>query len=84
MFKKRLHDLLGVLSPTLKQPTGKQKEAYGRLMHTLCAASWIGAITIMFSEPSKNSIWYHYSQAVALMVVGAVLFLAGAILSKGE
>lgn len=65
-----------------RTPTLKQKEAYGRLSHTLCAASLIGAVSVTFTET-------HASVPVlvkiaALIFWGVLLFCVGALLSKGE
>ena len=66
----------------LRAPTKKQKEAYGRLSHTFCAASMIGAITVMFTE--KDASLPVLAKIAALIFWGVLLFWTGALLSKGE
>lgn len=81
---QRLRLLLKAAAKLLGSPTGKQKEAYGRLAHTLCAAAWVAAMSIMFSRSPSWGSWYDAAQAGSLVLVGAGLFVLGAILSKGE
>ena len=66
----------------LRAPTIKKKEAYGRLSHTFCAASMIGAITVMFTE--KDASLPVLAKIAALIFWGVLLFWTGALLSKGE
>ena len=66
----------------LRAPTIQQKEAYGRLSHTFCAASMIGAITVMFTE--KDASLPVLAKIAALIFWGVLLFWTGALLSKGE
>ena len=66
----------------LRAPTMKQKEAYGRLSHTFCAASMIGAITVMFTE--KDASLPVLAKIAALIFWGVLLFWTGALLSTGE
>lgn len=79
---KRLNLLLEETKKAFRTPTLKQKEAYGRLSHTLSAASLIGAVTVMFTETQATA--YVVSKVAALVFWGVLLFWVGAILSKGE
>lgn len=79
---KRFKKLLQDIGSAFRTPTLKQKEAYGRLSHTLCAASLVGAVSIMFTGVSMS--WYALFRVGALTFWGVLLFLVGAILSKGE
>ncbi len=81
-MKKRLNLLLQETKSAFRAPTLKQKEAYGRLSHTLSAASLIGAVTVMFTETHATA--YVVSKIAALVFWGVLLFWVGAILSKGE
>ena len=66
----------------LRRPTAKQREAYGRLLHTLSAASLTGAAVIL------GTAWpYRLWDVVRLLILTALgvwLFLHGAVMSKGE
>ena len=65
----------------LMTPTSKQKEAYGRFFHTLSAACFIGSVTTGYvNSVSANTV----EIVAALIVLGLVIFLNGAIFSKGE
>jgi len=78
----RLKKLLVETRCAFLTPTVKQKEAYGRLSLTFCAASMIGAVTVIFTvEHATVSV---LAKVAALIFWGVILFLAGAILSKGE
>lgn len=79
---KRLQWLLEETKNALRTPTLKQKEAYGRLSHTLSAVSMVGAVTVMFTE--ANVTIHVVSKIGALVLWGVLLFWVGAILSKGE
>lgn len=79
---KRFSKLLDETKSAFSTPTPKQKEAYGRLSHTLCAASLAGAVTVMFTETHASP--YVVSRIGALVFWGVLLFWVGAILSKGE
>ena len=68
------------LVESLKNPTGKQKEAYGRFLHTLSAGSFIGAVTVAFSGAG---IEYWFKTGV-LVFLGITLFFVAAYLSKGD
>lgn len=61
---------------------GSQKEAYGRLLHTLCAAALIGATSLTFS--SMGAFWYDLGKVLALLLLAVLFFFFGAILSKGD
>lgn len=81
-MRKRLILLLDETKSAFRTPTLKQKEAYGRLSHTLSAASLIGSVTVMFTETEATA--YVVSKVAALVFWGVLLFWVGAILSKGE
>lgn len=78
----RLKKLLHETKCAFRTPTLKQKEAYGRLSHTFCAASLIGAVTVTFTESTFSLA--SISKVAALIFWGVLLFGTGAILSKGE
>ena len=65
----------------LLKPTFKQKEAYGRYSHGLSGVCAIAFVTILFSDAPILNSWI---KMTALAVFAAVLFVAGAIFSKGE
>jgi hypothetical protein len=78
----RLQKLVADTKSAFRTPTLKQKEAYGRLCHTFCAASVIGAVSVTFTET-------HITTAACIKVGGlifwaALLLWTGALLSKGE
>lgn len=79
---KRLQRLLEETKSAFRTPTLKQKEAYGRLSHTLSAASLIAAVSVMFAETEASL--YVVSKVVSLVFWGVLLFWVGAVLSKGE
>lgn len=81
-MEKRLQKLFQETKTAFRTPTVKQKDAYGRLSHTLCAASMIGAVTVMFTETVATS--YVLFKIGALIFWGVLLFWVGSILSKGE
>lgn len=81
-MNERLRKLVQETKSAIKTPTLKQKEAYGRFAHTMSAASLIGSVTVMFTEPSLTvSVG---SRIGALVFWGVLLFWVGALLSKGE
>jgi len=84
MAWKRMRESLSTLQDALLAPTLKQKEAYGRWMHTMSAAAIVGAVTIMFASKPAGAFWYDFMKVIALLTIGSALFCAGAILSKGE
>lgn len=77
-----LRKLLAETGSAVRTPTLKQKEAYGRLSHTFCAASIIGAVTVFFTQPQTNGVLM--AKIAALVFWGVLLFCFGAIMSKGE
>lgn len=79
---KRLIGLLIETRNAFCAPDVKQKEAYGRLSHTLSAASLVGAVSVMFTE--TEATLYVSGKIAALVFWGVLLFWVGAILSKGE
>lgn len=78
----RLKRLIVETKGAFRTPTLKQKEAYGRLSHTFCAASMIGAVTVIFTE--THATMFVLAKIAALIFWGVLLFWTGAILSKGE
>lgn len=76
--KKRVRS---AIRDAVAEPTAKQKEAYGRLAHTLSAASLIGAVTI----PWTSTGWTldMALRTFALVVSSVVLFVLGALFSEG-
>ncbi|WP_460786259.1 hypothetical protein, partial [Melaminivora jejuensis] len=56
---------------------GSQKEAYGRLLHTLCAAALIGATSLTFS--SMGAFWYGLGKVLARSWQGLGLAAAGGV-----
>lgn len=81
-MKQKLRNLLTETKSAFQTPTAKQKEAYGRLCHTICAASWIGAVTVIFTETQATP--FVLAKIGALIFWGVLLFWTGALLSKGE
>lgn len=63
-------------------PHKDQRQQYGRFAHTLSAAALIGAVGYVNSIPA----WSLYAawQAFCLISCGVVLFVAGAVLVKGD
>ena len=78
----RFNRLFQETKSVLRSPTPKQKEAYGRLSHTLCAAALISSVSVAFTE--SHATLYVVSKVSALVFWGVVLFWIGAVLSKGE
>lgn len=66
----------------LSRLTTKQREAAGRFLHTLSAASLSGAAVIV------GTAWpFHFwdvARILLLASVGVLCFLCGAVMSKGE
>jgi hypothetical protein len=81
---KKLKNLLTSVGVALKSPTLKQREAYGRWTHTLSAAATVGAVTVMFGRTAASDFWYDLAKVGALFFWSVILFIAGAILSKGD
>ena len=84
MEKRRWEAFLQVLAGLLMNPTGKQKEAYCRWMHTLSAACIVGAVSIAFSKSLPREFWTEAAKVASLTFWAVVLFIGGAILGKGE
>ena len=82
MSLQKQHELLVAAAQAVRKPSGKQKEAYGRLLHTLCAAALIGATSLTFS--SMGACWYDLGKVLALLLLAVLFFFFGAILSKGD
>jgi len=72
-----LRKLLKALNSAFVSPTLKQMEAYGRYAHTLSAACVIGCAPVIYSPA------YAVFDVVKLFVAGVILFLGGALLSRG-
>ena len=81
-MNKQLEKLLIETKSAFRTPTLKQKESYGRLSHTFCAASMIGAVTVIFTE--TQATFFVLAKIAALIFWGMLLFWTGALLSKGE
>ena len=81
-MNERPKKLLVETMSAFRTPTLKQKEAYGRLSHTFCAASMIGAVTVIFTE--THAALFVLAKIAALIFWGVLLFWTGAILSKGQ
>ena len=76
-MSKQLKTLLAETTIAFRTPTLKQKEAYGRLSLTFCAASMIGAVTVIFTEG--------YATFFVLAKIAALIFLgSGTILYRGN
>lgn len=69
-----------VLSAFLK-PTIKQKEVLGRFLHALSVASFIGAVTVLFSS---HFTLYTALRSLALFMYGVTSLIIGLIIGKGE
>jgi hypothetical protein len=63
------------------KPTAKQAEAFGRWMHTLSAASLIGAISMLFSD--QMPIKEHWVEVLGLLILSVLLLAEGTRISKG-
>jgi len=63
---------------SLAAPSKKQREAYGRLAHTLAAASAIGSFTLAWTGAgtTPHNVW----RVVGLASLGLLLFFAGSLL----
>ena len=71
---------LAALRTAFLTPTPKQKEVYGRFWHTLAAAAVIADTSMIFTPNSPFGAQY----SMPLFVAAVVLFIGGALLSKGE
>jgi hypothetical protein len=78
----RWREFASALWAALHSPTTRQKEAYGRYCHTLSAAGWIGSLTLLFSDSAVSGS--AVLRACMMVVAAVMLFLTGALLSKGE
>ncbi|WP_343631513.1 hypothetical protein [Roseateles sp.] len=66
----------------LRRPTTKQREAAGRFLHTLSAASLSGAAVIVGTAwPFR---FWDAARLLVLMTIGVLCFLCGAVMSKGD
>jgi hypothetical protein len=72
-------DFLAALRRAFVDPTTKQQEAYGRFAHNLAAACLIAAASIIFTENPYGAV-----HLVALIVIGVICFLLGALLCEGD
>jgi hypothetical protein len=81
-MKRPLQVLRDELRNTFVNPTPRQKEAYGRFCHTLSATAIAGMFALVHvgQIPNGSVVW----QALSLAIGASVLFVVGAILSKGE
>ena len=60
-------------------PSGKQREAYARFLHNLAAACLIGGTSIVFTENR-----YGIAHVIALLTLGVVCFVSGAVFCRGD
>lgn len=81
-MKMRLQMLRRELKSAFTTPTLKQKEAYGRVCHTLASAGIVGLITVVHLDDKITQ--FIAARAIALAISAMVLFIVGSILSKGE
>jgi hypothetical protein len=72
-------DWLPALRRAFLTPTTKQQEAYGRLLHNLAAACLIADTSILFTENP-----FGVRHIIALLVIGVLCFLMGALLCEGD
>ena len=63
-------------------PTARQKEALSRFLHTLSAASLVGAATHIFSGTPFTLLTI--LRIVALLAYGIGALIAGLIINQGE
>ncbi|WP_427308732.1 hypothetical protein [Cupriavidus sp. H39] len=63
-------------------PTKEQRQQSGRFAHTLSAAALIGASGYVGSSRAWNLS--AVADVLSLIAIGVVLFLVGAVLSKGD
>jgi hypothetical protein len=81
-MKTLLQTQLNEIKSVFRSPTLKQKESHGRICQTLCSVSFVGAVSVTFTE--THATLYIVGKIVALIFWGVVLFLASAVLNKGE
>lgn len=74
--------MLAQVLKALAAPTKDQRQQYGRFAHTLSAAAIIAAAGYL----GTNRTWDVSAaiEVLALISTGVVLFLTGAVLSKGD
>ncbi|CAG9186082.1 hypothetical protein [Cupriavidus pampae] len=79
---RQRHGLLSLAWRAITAPHKDQRQQYGRFAHTLSAAALIGFVGYVNSVPA----WSLYAalQAFCLFSGGVVLFMAGAVLAKGD
>lgn len=82
LMRKRLEKLHQELKSTILTPTVKQKESYGRFCHTLSAAAIVGLVTVIHLDSELTL--FIAQRSIALAGCAVVLFIVGAMLSKGE
>ncbi|HJU23339.1 MAG TPA: hypothetical protein VJ891_12595 [Casimicrobiaceae bacterium] len=80
LAKTLIKRFLAALRTAFLTPTPKQKELYGRFWHTLAAAAVIADTSMIFTPNSPFGPQY----SLPLFVAAVVLFIGGALLSKGE
>ncbi len=78
----QLKSIIESVKSAVLRPTGKQKEAYGRFLHTIAAAGFIGAATITFTETQVTL--YAAARVASLAIWSVLLLIVGAVLSKGD
>ena len=76
--------VLSQVRASLLAPSEKQREATGRLLHTLSAAAWIGFITLSASLDSVPWKWQTGIKILALFCAAVVLFLVGSSMFDGD
>lgn len=81
-MKLKFRMLLDSIKQTFQYPTIKQKEAYGRFCHTLAAAALAGSLTVLHLDNKQTA--FIAARFMVLLVSAVVLFVIGAMLSKGE
>ena len=84
MDMEKMRTLLAIMNSVFLRPTSKQKEAYGRFLHTLSAACMVGAVWIAFTESQTGHFWSVTGEVAPFVLLGLALFIVGGILSKGE
>jgi hypothetical protein len=67
----------------LRTPTQKQVDSYGKLLHTLAAASLVGCVTVTWTTSGPWSL-YNVGQVAGLLLAAVIAFFLGAILLKGD
>jgi ABC-type transport system involved in cytochrome c biogenesis permease component len=68
------------VNQAFSHPTPKQKAAFANVLHALCAACLIGAVTLPFTTPVFT---LSVALTVMCLILGAYILLSlGAVLSK--